>query len=147
MKPKATTPPRMPSITRMNGRLLPRLMISGFSTLSIDDTTSAPQNMTGASTSYNENVIGWGDLAVPPAGSAYLSGVTYTSSQDGKLVDADLTFSAVKVTDAATLQRVAVQVLQLVQQRQLLVLVRELELEQQLLVLVLVQQQVLVEQL
>ena len=44
MNPKATTPPRMPSITRTNGRLLPWLMISGFNTLSIDETTSVPHS-------------------------------------------------------------------------------------------------------
>ena len=42
MKPKATTPPSTPSSTSTKGRSLPRLMIIGFSTLSIDDTTSAP---------------------------------------------------------------------------------------------------------
>ena len=44
MKPNATTPPNTPSITRMNGRSLPRLMIIGFSTLSTDDTTTAPHS-------------------------------------------------------------------------------------------------------
>jgi hypothetical protein len=74
---------------------------------SAPDTTTPAQNMNGTATSTGENVFGWGDLSVPPAGNANVSGVTFTSSWNGKLVDADTTFSPRHVTDAATLGRVA----------------------------------------
>src|SRR5438067_1264227 len=44
MKPNATAPPSTPSSTSRNGNTLPRLMISGFSTLSIVDTAKKPHS-------------------------------------------------------------------------------------------------------
>jgi len=72
------------------------------------DTTTPPQTINGTAPSSNENVIGWGNLAIPPKGGPNLSGVTYTSSRQGALVDADTTFSTTWITNPLALRRVAV---------------------------------------
>ena len=72
------------------------------------ETTTPPQTVNGAAPSSNENVFGWGDLSLPPTGSANISGMTFTSSRNGALVDADTTFSPRHVVDTGALRRVAV---------------------------------------
>jgi len=72
------------------------------------ETTTPPQTVNGTAPSNNENVIGWGNLSLPPNGNANFSGVTFLSSRSGALVDADTTFSTHWVTSTAALDRVAV---------------------------------------
>ncbi len=74
----------------------------------LPDTTTPAQTINGTALSPNQNVFGWGDLSLPPAGSANVSGVTFTSSLNGNLVDADTTFSPRHVTSVAAVRRVAV---------------------------------------
>ena len=81
MKPKAITPPNTPRITRMNGRSLPRLMIIGFSTLSTDETTSAPQTRR----KMPHAVSPWEKMSHSPAGIHTSGGPTGTG--DRKNVD------------------------------------------------------------
>ena len=72
------------------------------------NTNTPAQTVNGTASSPNENVLGWGDLTLPPNGGANLSGITFTSSRQGALVDADTTFSTRWVTNTSMLQRVAV---------------------------------------
>jgi len=72
------------------------------------ETTMPAQTINGTAGSSDVNVFGWGDLSQPPAGNPFVSGVTFTSSRNGNLVDADTTFSTAFVTNASTLRRVAV---------------------------------------
>ena len=72
------------------------------------DTNTPAQTINGTASSPNENVFGWGDLSLPPNGSANLSGVTFAANRQGVLVDADTTYSTRWVTSAPVLQRVAV---------------------------------------
>ena len=74
----------------------------------LPDTTTPAQTINGTAPSPDQNVFGWGDLSLPPNGSANVSGVTITSSRNGSLVDADTTFSPRHVTSPAALRRVAV---------------------------------------
>ena len=74
---------------------------------SLPETTTPAQNVNGTALSANENVIGWGDLSLPPNGNAEISGITFTSSRNGALVDADTTFNPRHVIDAPALHRSA----------------------------------------
>jgi hypothetical protein len=72
------------------------------------DTNAPAQTINGTALSPDENVFGWGDLSLPPNGGPNISGVTFTSSRQGALVDADTTYSTHWVTSASILRRVAV---------------------------------------
>jgi hypothetical protein len=72
------------------------------------DTTTPAQTINGTAPSPNENVIGWGDLSIPPAGGANTSGVTFSAARSGALTDADVTLSTKWVTSTTALRRVAV---------------------------------------
>ena len=72
------------------------------------DTNTPPQTVNGTASSPNESVVGWGDLTSPPYGGANVSGITFTSSWQGALVDADTTLSTRWVTSGSILQRIVV---------------------------------------
>jgi len=44
------------------------------------DTNAPAQSVNGTTLSPNQNVIGWGDLTLPPNGGTNVSGITFTSS-------------------------------------------------------------------
>jgi hypothetical protein len=74
----------------------------------VPETFTPPQTINGTALSSNENVLGWGDLSIAPGGAGNISGVTFTSSRNGALIDADTTYSSLLVTSTSVLRRVAV---------------------------------------
>src|SRR5215218_6316894 len=72
---------------------------------SAPDTTTPPQTINGTASSSNQNVIGWGDLTTPPNGASNISGVTFVSSSNSALVDADTTYSVQYITSTTALKR------------------------------------------
>ncbi len=73
------------------------------------DTVTPPQNMDGSAPSPNENVLGWGDLTLGPAGNDNTAGITWTSGHgNAALYDFDMTLSTKYVVSTGQLARVAV---------------------------------------